>query len=105
MEKLKDYVSVKMKSWKKNPKQTNAKYFCANISTPPFYLDLWGKKFIYIYIYILYIDIYTYRYRYGYRHISTLKTLNTQSPSTPYCKYLLINLCFLLICGSLFSQV
>ena len=103
MEKLKDYVSVKMKSWKKTPKQTNAKYFCANISTPPFYLDLWGKKFIYIYI--LYIDIYTYRYRYGYRHILTLKTLNTQSPSTPYCKYLLINLCFLFICGSLFSQV
>ena len=53
MEKLKDYVSVKMKSWKKTPKQTNAKYFCANISTPPFYLDLWGKKFIYIYIYYI----------------------------------------------------
>ena len=57
MEKLKDYVSVKMKSWKKNPKQTNAKYFCANISTPPFYLDLWGKKFIYIYIIYRYIYI------------------------------------------------
>ena len=59
MEKLEDYVSIKMKSWNKNkktPKQTNAKYFCANISTPPFYLDLWGKKFIYIYIY--YIQIY-----------------------------------------------
>ena len=25
--------------------KTNAKYFCVNINTPPFHLDLWGKKF------------------------------------------------------------
>ena len=40
MEKLKDYVSIKPKVLKKN----NAKYFCVIISTPLFYLDVWGKK-------------------------------------------------------------
>ena len=25
--------------------QTNAKYFCVNISTPPFHLKLWDEKF------------------------------------------------------------
>ena len=31
-------------SW--NPENsTNAKYFCVNISTPPFHLKLWDKKF------------------------------------------------------------
>ena len=35
MGKLKDYVSIKLKSLKK----------CVNIGTPPFLLDLWGEKF------------------------------------------------------------
>ena len=36
-----------MKKKKQKNKQTNkkanVKYFCVNISTPPFHLDLWGK--------------------------------------------------------------
>ena len=45
MENLKDYVSIKLKSWKNKLKTINAKYFCVNISTPPFDLDLCGKRF------------------------------------------------------------
>ena len=26
-------------------KKSNAKFFCVKISTPPFQLDLWGKRF------------------------------------------------------------
>ena len=33
------------------------------------------------------------------------KKLNTQSPSTPYCNYLVINISFLPTCGSRFNQV
>ena len=42
--------------------------------------------YIYIYIYI-YVMVY----------INTINEKNTQSPSTPYCKYLGINISFLLI--------
>ena len=38
MEKLKDLEIMKRK-------ETNAKYFCVNISTPLFHLELWYKMF------------------------------------------------------------
>ena len=39
MEKLKDYLLIKLKSYHSQEKKI------VNIGTPPSHLDLWGKKF------------------------------------------------------------